>query len=303
MAPRAYWKGYLKLSLVSCAVSLFPAVSTSGRTSFHTLNRETGNRVKRQFIDAETQEVVPTEEQVRGYEVAKGEHVLIEDEDLDAVRIESTHTIDIDSFAERSKVDQRYLDQPYYIAPDDRIAQEAFAVIRDAMKAGKLVGLGRVVLQRRERIVMLEPFGKGIIATSLHYADEVRDEDAYFEDIDDVKVPAEMLDLATHIMKTKAGTFDPSRFKDRYEEAVTEMVRAKQKGAPIRASAPERPSNVVNLLDALRKSLGSDAQDAGATSHPKPAKVRAAAKTSTRSEKKSPPRKAVKNTAKTRKAF
>lgn len=288
MAPRPYWKGYLKLSLVSCAVSLFPAVSTSGRTSFHTLNRQTGNRVKRQYIDAETEEVVATEDQVRGYEVAKGEHVIIEDEDLESVRLESTHTIDIESFVERSSVDQRYLDQPYYIAPDDRIAQEAFAVIRDAMDKRKLAGLGRVVMQRRERIVMLEPRGKGIVATSLHYADEVRDEAAYFEDIEDVTVSGEMLDLATHIMKTKAATFDPSRFKDRYEDALVEMVRAKQTGATVKVTAPQRPSNVVNLLDALRRSLANDpkAQPEPAAKS-KPAKARAAAKSSHTAEKKS----------------
>ena len=140
MAPRAYWKGYLKLSLVSCAVALYPAVSSSTRTAFHTLNAKTGNRVKRQFVDAETGEVVSADDQVRGCEVSKGQNIVIEDEDLEAIRLESTHTIDIDSFAKRSSVDERYLDTPYYLAPDDRIAQEAFAVIREAMRSKGQIG-------------------------------------------------------------------------------------------------------------------------------------------------------------------
>ena len=301
MAPRAYWKGYLKLSLVSCAISLYPAVSTSTRTSFHTLNRATGNRVKRQFIDAETEQVVPTEDQVRGYEVAKGQHVIIEDDELDAVRIESTHTIDIDNFVERSGVDERYLDTPYYIAPDDKIAQEAFAVIREAMRSRSLVGLARVVLQRRERILMLEPLGSGIVGTTLHYANEVRDEAPYFEDIADMNLPAEMLDLAAHIMQTKAGEFDPTRFRDRYEEAVVDLVRSKQEGRPAQPAAPERPSNVVNLLDALRRSLSAEKSAPDSEKAPPRKKAAAAARTSTRAEKKSEPR-ASKSPRKDRKA-
>ena len=259
MAPRAYWKGYLKLSLVSCAVVLYPAVSSSSRTTFHTLNRTTGNRVKRQFVDAETGEVVPTENQAKGYEVSKGQHVLVEDDELEAVRLESTHTIDIDTFAKRSEVDERYLDTPYYLAPDDRIAQEAFGVIREAMRARGLVGLARVVLQRRERILMLEPLDKGIIGTTLHYAAEVRDAAPYFEEIEPLEVPKEMLDLAAHIMQTKAGTFDPAQFKDRYEEALVALVREKQQGVPVKPATAERPGNVINLLEALRRSVSQPA--------------------------------------------
>jgi DNA end-binding protein Ku len=258
MAPRAYWKGYLKLSLVSCAVSLYPATSSSERTSFHTLNAKTGNRVKRQYIDGETGEVVPPEDQVRGYEVSKGEYVVIEDDELEAVRLESTHTIDIDSFVARSEVDERYLDKPYYLAPEDRIAQEAFAVIREAMRVNGLVGLARVVLQRRERLVMLEPLDKGLLGTTLHYAYEMRDAAPYFEGIEDGELPKEMLDLAAHIMRTKAGKFDPSRFQDRYEEALVALVREKQQGRPTVVSKPERPTNVINLLDALRRSIAAE---------------------------------------------
>jgi DNA end-binding protein Ku len=258
MAPRAYWKGYLKLSLVSCAISVYPATSSSERTSFHTLNAKTGNRVKRQYIDGETGEVVPPEDQVRGYEVSKGEYVVIEDEELEAVQLESTHTIDIDSFVKRSDVDERYLDRPYYIAPEDRIAQEAFAVIREAMHAKGLVGLARVVMQRRERLLMLEPLDNGIVGTTLHYNYEVRDAAPYFEGVEDRDLPKEMLDLAAHIMQTKAGKFDPSRFKDRYEDALVALVREKQQGRPTVVAKPERPSNVINLLDALRRSVSAE---------------------------------------------
>ncbi len=170
MAPRANWKGYLKLSLVSCAVELFPASSTKERVSFHLLNRDTGNRLRRQLVDSETGEVVDSDDQVKGYEVAKRDYVVMEDRDLESVAIESTHTIDIESFVPRAEIDEVYLDTPYYLSPDGKVAEEAFAVIRDAMRAKKVVGLGRVVLYRRERIVMLEPRGKGIAARTLRYA-------------------------------------------------------------------------------------------------------------------------------------
>ena len=169
MAPRPNWKGYLKLSLVSCPVALYPATTTSERVSFRTLNRETGNRVRRQFVDEQTGEPVETEDQAKGYEVAKGEYIMLEDDELKAVQIESNHTIDIERFVPRAEIDELYLDTPYYLAPTDRVGEEAFAVIREAMRAEKMVGLARVVLFRRERVLMLEPRGKGIVATSLHY--------------------------------------------------------------------------------------------------------------------------------------
>lgn len=259
MAPRANWKGYLKLSLVSCAVALYPATSSSARVRFHTLNRATGNRVKRQFIDPETGEPVENDEQVKGYEVGKGSYILIEDEDLEAIRIESTHTIDIDSFVPRDQVDERYLETPYYIAPDDKVAQEAFAVIRDAMREKGRAGVARVVIARRERMVLLEPLGKGILATLLRYPYEVRGEEAYFEDIPELKLPAEMRDLAGHIIETKAANFDPAKFEDRYENAVIELIRSKQSGQPVRTPEVPRPSNVVNLMEALRRSIDAEA--------------------------------------------
>jgi DNA end-binding protein Ku len=256
MAPRANWKGYLKLSLVSCAVNLYPASSTSSRVSFNTINRKTGNKVKRQFVDAGTGQVVENEDQAKGYPVAKDSYLLVDDDELDDIQIESTHTIDIEKFVPRVEIDPRYYDAPYYVAPSERVAEEAFAIIRDAMRDEKVVGLGRVVIARRERIMMLEPLGKGILGTALRYGSEVRGEDAYFEDIPDLKLPQEMQELAHVIIERKAGHFRPEEFTDRYEDAVVELVRAKQAGMPAKpAEQPSQPSNVVSIMDALRKSI------------------------------------------------
>ncbi|PSC05169.1 Ku protein [Alsobacter soli] len=259
MAPRANWKGYLKLSLVSCAVALYPASTAASRIAFHTVNRETGNRLRRQMFDPDTGDVVESENQVRGYEVAKGDYVIVEDEEIDAIALESTHTIDIESFVPRSEIDELYVDAPYYLAPDDRVAQEAFAVIREAMRQEDVVGIARVVLYRRERILMLEPRGKGLFAATLRYPYEVRQPGAYFDDIPDVTIPPDMLDLASHIIGRMKKSFDPAAFQDRYEDALINLVKAKQSGraAPAATAAP-RPSNVVNLMDALRRSLESE---------------------------------------------
>ncbi len=257
MAPRANWKGYLKLSLVSCAVALYPASSTSERISFNTINRKTGNKVKRIYIDPETDEEVGSEDQVKGYAVAKNEYVLIEDQDLEAVKIESSRTIEIEKFVPRSEIDPRYMEAPYYITPEDKVAQEAFAVIREAMRDADVVGVGRVVISRRERIIMLEPFDRGLLGTVLRYGYEVRDAKAYFDAIPEVALPDEMKDLAHVIIDRKAGHFDPIEFKDRYEDAVVELVKAKQSGTTVRSAAlSASPSNVVDLMEALRKSIG-----------------------------------------------
>ena len=271
MAARANWKGYLKLSLVSCAVALYPATSTSSRVRFNTLNRATGNRVKQQYIDPATGETVDAEDRVKGYEVGKNTYVFIEDEELDAIKIESTHTIDIESFVPVEQVDKRYLEAPYYIAPDDKVAQEAFAVIRDAMKEKGKAGIARVVISRRERMVLLEPLGKGIMATMLRYPYEVRGEEPYFEDIPELNIPKEMRDLAGHIIETKSADFEPAKFEDRYENAMIELVKSKETGRPIAAPEAPRPSNVVNLMDALRKSIAAE---------PPAASKKAASKTS-----------------------
>ena len=258
MAPRPNWKRYLKLSLVSCPVALYPAATTSERIRFNTLNRKTGNRVKRQFVDAETNEVVDSDDQVKGYEIARGQYMMVEDDELSAIALESTHTINIESFAPRSSIDKRYLDNPYYIAPDDRVGQEAFAVIRETMRKRKMVGIARVVLQRRERILMVEPFEKGLLATSLRYGNEVRQADAYFEDVPDIALSDEMIDLASHIIERKQAPFDPERFNDRYEDAMLELIKSKQAGMPIQSAPAPRPASAINLMDALRRSIADD---------------------------------------------
>jgi DNA end-binding protein Ku len=264
MAPRPNWKGYLKLSLVSCPVALYPATTTSERVSFRTLNRDTGNRVRRQFVDEQTGEPVESENQAKGYEVAKGEYLMIEDDDLKAVQLESNHTIDIERFVPRAEIDELYLDTPYYMAPTDRVGEEAFAVIRDAMRAEKVAGLARVVLFRRERLVMLEPRAKGITATSLHFANEVHAADAYFGEIPDMALPKEMLELAKHIIEKMRGKFQPEQFEDRYETALIELIRSKQKGAPPAKPQPtHRQTNVVNLMDALRRSVEGEKASSG----------------------------------------
>jgi DNA end-binding protein Ku len=259
MAPRFSWKGYLKLSLVSCAVGLHPAAATtSRRVSFHVLNRATGNRVKRQFVDAETRDPVEPEAQVKGYQISKGEHVLVEDDELAAIAIDSSHTIDIDSFAPRADVDERYFDRTYYLAPADRMAQEAFAVIREAMRIRGVVGIGRITLQKRERILMIEPYGRGMLARTLHYAYQLRDVGAAFEEIADLELQKEMLDLAAHVIETRTGRFDPSRYDDRYENALIDLVKAKQGGREFKAAQTPQPANVVNLMDALRRSVANE---------------------------------------------
>ena len=273
MAPRANWKGYLKLSLVSCAVNLYPASSTSSRVSFNTINRKTGNKVKRQFVDAESGEVVENEDQAKGYPVAKDSYLLVSDDELDKIQIESSHTIEIDKFVPRAEIDPRYYDAPYYIAPSERVAEEAFAIIRDAMRDEKVVGLGRVVIARRERIMMLDPLGKGLLGVALRYGSEVRSEDAYFDDIPELKLPEEMADLAHVIIERKAGHFQPEEFTDRYEDAVVELIRAKQMGMPAKVTEQvSRPTNVVSIMDALRKSIAIEAaKSTGAKPEAEPA--------------------------------
>ena len=278
MAPRAYWKGYLKLSLVSCPIALYPAASNSERVSFNRINKKTGHRLKQQNVDAESGEPVDKEDVGRGYEIGKGQYLQVGDEELEKIQIESTHTIEIDSFVPRTEIDDRYIDSPYYVAPTDHVGQEAFAVIRDAIRDRGMVGLGRVVLSRRERVMMLEAFDKGLLGTSLRYAYEVRDAHAYFEDIAELKLPAEMSQLAGHIIQTKASHFDPKKFEDHYENALVELLREKQAGRaiePIRDDAPT-PQRVTNLMDALRASIDTEIQK----KPPAPStKVRAGAKT------------------------
>src|SRR5947209_3577904 len=256
MAPRPTWKGYLKLSLVSCAVAMYTATSTSSRIRLHIINRETGNRIRNQAIDSETGDVVDAENKVKGYELDNGKYVLLEEDELDEVALESTHTLEIETFAPRDEVDEIYLDESFYIVPDGDAAYEAFAVIREAMKKTGMVGLGRVVMHRRERLLMLESRDKGIQATALLYKSEVRDEDNYFDEIPSVKVTGDMLELAEHIVKQKKGHFDPDNFEDRYENALAALIKAKRAGKDPTAPPEHKPSNVINLMDALRRSVG-----------------------------------------------
>jgi len=268
MAPRAYWKGYLKLSLVSCPIALYPAASSSERVSFNRINKKTGNRLKQQLVDAETAQPVDKDDIGRGYEVGKGQYIQVEDEEIEKIKIESTHTLEIESFVPREEIDDRYIESPYYISPTDQVGQEAFAVIRDAIREKKMVGLGRVVLTRREHVAMIEAFDKGLLATTLRYAYEIRDQAAYFEDIPDIKLPAEMRQLAAHIIETKASHFDPKKFEDHYETKLVELLREKQAGRPIEAVGDEvqPPARVINLMDALRASLKGEAKKPAAAS-------------------------------------
>jgi DNA end-binding protein Ku len=266
MAPRAYWKGYLKLSLVSCPIALYPASSSSERVSFNRINKKTGNRLKQQMVDAETGEPVERDDIARGYEYAKGQYIIVEDDELAKIKIESTHTVDIDSFVPRSEIDDRYLDSPYYIAPTDQVGQEAFSVIRDAMREKKMVGLARVVLTRREHVVMLEPFDKGLLATTLRYPYELRGESDYFEDIPDLKLPAEMMKLAAHIVDTKAGHFDPKAFEDHYEKALVELLKSKEAGRPVETVEEKAAPRVINLMDALKASIEASGKKPAAAS-------------------------------------
>jgi DNA end-binding protein Ku len=274
MAPRAYWKGSLKLSLVSCPVVLYPASTSVEKTRFHMINRETGNRLKQQMVDAETGDIVEGDQKGRGYELAKNKYVEIEPEELEAVQIESNHTIDIDSFVPRDEIDRRYLNHPYYIAPDGKAAVDAFAVIRDAMKDQDRVALARIVLTNREHIIAIEPLGKGLLGTTLRFPYELRDEDEFFEDIKSPKITKDMVELASHILQSKAAHFDPSKFKDDYETALKALVKRKASGKTIKVTEPEeRPNNVINLMDALKQSLKGKSA-AKTSQHPAPRRSR-----------------------------
>jgi DNA end-binding protein Ku len=282
MAPRAYWKGYLKLSLVSCPIALYPASSSSERVSFNRVNKKTGNRLKQQMVDAESGEPVERDDIGRGYEYAKGQYIMVEDDELAKIKIESTHTIDIDSFVPRAEIDDRYLDSPYYIAPTDQVGQEAFAVIRETIRDKGMVALARIVLARREHVIMLEAFDKGLLATTLRYQYEVRDQTAYFEDVPELKLATEMKELAAHIVDSKASHFDPSTFEDHYETALVELLRAKQAGRKVEPHKEEPPQRVINLMDALRASIGAETKKKPAAASTKVrARPRTAAKRKT----------------------
>jgi DNA end-binding protein Ku len=266
VAPRAYWKGYLKLSLVSCPISLFPATSGREKISFHQLNRDTGNRIRYRKVDAETGNDVEASDIIKGYEVSKGDYITLEPEELEAIALESKRTIEIDEFVPKGEIDDLYLADPYYVVPDGEVGQQAFAVIREAIRTEGMVAIGKVVFTSREHIIALEPRGKGMMGVTLRYPYEVRKPDEYFEGIEDEKIPKDMLELATHIVDTKRGKFEPDKFEDEYEDALKELLRKKQKGEKIEAPKERAPSNVINLMDALRNSVKAEGSRAPARS-------------------------------------
>ena len=266
MAPRANWKGFLRLSLVTCPVALYPATSESEKVSFNQLNRKTGHRIKYAKVDADTGEEVANEDIVKGYKVDTDTFIEVTKDELENVALESTRTIDIDEFVDRSEIDPRYLIRPYYLRPDGKVGHDAFAVIRETIREMDKVAIGRVVLTNREHIIALEPLDKGLMGTLLRYPYEVRDPAEYFDEIQDVKVTKDMLDLARHIVDQKSGSFEPDKFEDQYETALVDLINQKRAGKPITPKERPRGENVVDLMEALRKSVGGAARE---TSTPK----------------------------------
>src|SRR3978361_1660542 len=258
MAPRANWKGFLRLSLVTCPVALYPATSDSEKVSFNQINRKTGHRIKYAKVDADTGEEVASEDIMKGYKVDTDTYIEVSKEELEDIALESTHTIEIDEFVPKTDIDSRYLIRPYYLIPDGKAGHDAFAVIRETIRSMNKVAIGRVVLTNREHIIALEPLGKGLMGTLLRYPYEVRGEDEYFDDIQDVKLTKDMLDLAAHIVAQKSGTFEPEKFEDRYEEALTELINQKRNGITTAKPAPKSSGNVINLMDALKRSISGE---------------------------------------------
>ncbi|WP_246799780.1 non-homologous end joining protein Ku [Palleronia marisminoris] len=263
MAPRPYWKGYLKLSLVTCPVSLTPATSSRDKVRFHTVNSETGNRVRSRYIDTETGDPVEDDDEVRGYEVEKGRHIIIEDEELEAVGLESTRTINIEQFVPSDSIEWIWYDTPYYLMPDDEVAQEAFAVIRKAMESTETLGISRLVLARRERAVMLQPHGKGIVLWTLRFGDEVREPKEVFGDIADRKADPKLVKMVQEVIDQRSKPWDESMVCDPVQENLKKLIASKKKkrGAPKKAKRAEEtaePDNVVNIMDALRKSISQE---------------------------------------------
>src|SRR6202163_863460 len=261
MAPRANWKRCLRLSLVTCPVALYPATSESEKISFNQLNRQTGHRIKYMKVDADTGEEVANEDIVKGYALDKDTFVEVSKEELEEVALESTRTIEIDEFVEKSEIDPRYLIRPYYLRPDGKVGHDAFAVIRETIREMNKVAIGRVVLTNREHIIALEPLDKGLMGTLLRYPYEVRSEEEYFHEIQDVKITKDMLDLAKHIVEQKSGSFEPEAFEDHYESALVDLINKKRSGVSLTAkAAPKTGGNVINLMDALKKSIASEKQ-------------------------------------------
>ena len=300
MAPRASWKGHIRLSLVSCAVKLFPATSTADRISFNQLHKDTHNRINMKPVDPELG-LVERSDLVRGYEYEDKQYIIIEDEDLEAVRIESNHTLNIEAFVDESEVDVIYQDAPYYLAPDGAMAEETFVVLREAMRKSGKVAIARLVLSSRERVVTIGARENGMFVTTLRNPNEVRGTSEYFDNIPKGNPDAEMLDLAQKLIEQKVTHFDPRAYEDRYEVALMAMIKEKLKGhKPIIAAAPER-GNVINLMDALKASLGeakpAAKSKAKAPAAPKESAAKASLKAALEASKAAAPKAAAKKKA------
>ncbi|MBR0824117.1 Ku protein [Bradyrhizobium manausense] len=264
MAPRANWKGFLRLSLVTCPVALYPATSDTEKVSFNQINKKTGHRIKYLKVDAETGDEVTSDDIVKGYKVDTDTYIEVTKDELDDIALDSTHTIEIDEFVPKADIDSRYLIRPYYLVPDGKVGHDAFAVIRETIRTMDKVAIGRVVLTNREHIIALEPLENGLMGTLLRYPYEVRGEKDYFDDIQDVKLTKDMLDLAKHIVEKKSGAFEPEMFEDHYETALIDLINKKRNGLPVAKAAPKTAGNVINLMDALKKSLATEKEAAPA---------------------------------------
>ena len=264
MAARPYWKGHLRLSLVSCPIQLFPATGEREKISFHQINKATGHRIRYRKVDEITGEEVASDQIIKGYEIANGQYIEITNEELEAITLESTKTIEIDEFVPRNEIDDLYAIRPYYIAPDGKVGQDAFVVIRNIIEQMKMVAIGRVVLTSREHVIAMEPRGKGIMGTLLRYPYEIRDEHEYFDQIPDLKLGKDMMDLAKHIVETKSGHFEPEKFEDHYEAALKELIEKKIKGIELEVPEARAPVTVINLLDALRRSIEQEKRPSAA---------------------------------------
>lgn len=262
MAPRANWKGFLKVGELVCPVALYTAASTSERIAFHMLNRKTGHRLHREFVDSETGKVVEREDQVKGYEAGENDYIALGPEEIAAAVPESDKTLEIDAFVACDDVDDLYFDKPYYLTPSDRHGAEVFALIREGMKTKKVAAVAETVLFRRVRTLLIRAEGEGLIASTLNYDYEVRSAEEAFSEIPAIKLKGEMVELAEHIIKTKSGRFDPKKFDDRYDAALAEVVKAKIEGRKIKPAPPKGEGKVIDLMEALRQSAGKDEKPA-----------------------------------------
>lgn len=255
-AHRAQWKGHIKIGEISCGVGLYTAASTSDRITFHTINKATGNRVRREFVDSQTEETVDRHQQVKGFDVGDGQYIMIDPEEVTAVIPDSDKMLEIETFIPCSDIDDIYFDKPYYLVPTDDVSEDGFAGLRDALKEAGVTAIARTVLFRRMRTVLIRAHGRGLIATTLNFDYEVRSSDEAFKEMPEIKIEGEMVDLAKHIIGTKKGDFDPAKFDDRYENALAELVKAKAEGKTLPKPKPVKVSKPNDLLKALRESAG-----------------------------------------------